>query len=362
MNDEWTSQLAYGLIKKPKLVRNHNDGSWEMFLQDSTNQISLLNNQGEILWQDSLSKPIISKIYQVDYFKNRKLQYLFATDSAIHMKDRNGDNVGNFPYYTNKFKIEHLYLLDYDHSKKYRFLVADNTGNLRMFNQEMHPLEGWSPLAFNSALSDQTFHVRVRGKDRILIAMQNGIIDLRNRRAEEQSGFPLDMQFNINNPIHFKVGSTFESARFTTISKEGMIMQFDLNGRVYGKDQLYQSTGSSEFSLVIDAVQNDFVIARQDLNRLTLLSREGNEIFAKDYQTNGKKDVQYYSLGVDKQLFIVRDLESGKVYLYNKDGILFNSDYIFSNCPLSIVYRKSKSKCYIYTVQGQSVEVKYFSF
>ena len=362
MNDEWTSQLAYGLIKKPKLVRNHTDGSWEVFLQDSTNQISLLNERGEILWQDSLSNPIVSNIYQVDNFKNRKLQYLFATDSAIYMIDRNGNNVENFPYQFSDFKIEHLYLLDYDHSKKYRFLMADNTGNLRMFNQQMEPLEGWNPLAFNSALSNQTFHVRVRGKDRILVANQNGIIDLRNRRAEEQNGFPLDLQFNINNPIHFAVGSTFEAAKFTTISKEGMVMQFDLNGRVYGKDQLYQPTGSSEFSLVIDAAQNDFVITRQDLNRLTLLNKEGGEIFSKDYQTNGKKDIQYYSLGVDKQLFIIRDLDTRKVYLYNKDGILFNSDDIFSDYALSVVYKKSNSKCYIYTAEGQSIEAKHFSF
>ena len=362
MDNEWTSQLAYGLIKKPKLVRNHEDGSWEVFLQDSTNQISLLNDQGEILWQDSISNPIISKIYQIDYFKNRKLQYLFATDSAIHLVDRNGDNVENFPYQYTDFNIEHLYLLDYDHSKNYRILVADNAGNLRMFNQELKALEGWNPLAFNSALSNQTFHVRVRGKDRLLVANQNGLIDLRNRRAEEQKGFPLDLQFNIDNPIHFNVGSTFDAARFTTVSKEGMIIQFDLNGKIYSKVQLYEATGSSEFSLLIDPVQNDFVLARQDLNRLTLLDKGGNEIFAKDYQTNGKKDVQYYSLGVDKQLFIVRDLELEKVYLYNKDGILINSDDIYSAYPVSVVYKKTKAKCYIYTAEEQSVEVKYFSF
>jgi hypothetical protein len=141
-----------------------------------------------------------------------------------------------------------------------------------------------------------------------------------------------------------------------------MIIQFDLNGRVYSKVQLYEATGSSQFSLVIDPAQNDFVIARQDLNRFTILDKDGNEIFAKDYLTNGKKDVQYYSLGVDKQLFIVRDLASGKVYLYNKDGILINSDDVYSNYPVSVVYKKTNSKCYIYTAEEQSVEVKHFPF
>ena len=361
-NDKSLSQLSNKLIRKPKLVKNHNNNLWEILLQDSTNKLSLLDNKGEILWQEPFPKPITGNIFQLDYYKNGKLQFLFATDSAIFIVDRNGTNLEGFPVHFDQFEIKQLFLIDYDHSKNYRLLIADNSGNLQMFNQQLKPLDGWNPLSFNSTISDEVFHLRVRGKDRIVVAQQNGNIDLRNRRGEPQPGFPIDLEFNIVNPLHFAVGSTFESARFVTISREGMLVNFDLNGKFYARRQLDQTTNSSVFKLVNDALQNDFVIARQDLNRLAILNKEGKVIFEKDYQTNSQKEVQYYSLGVDKQLYIIRDVETRKIYLYNKSGTLINSDNLFSDYAVSIVYRKSQSKCYIYTSIAQSVEINYFSF
>ncbi len=362
LNDKSLSQLSNRLIKKPKLVKNHNSNLWEVLVQDSTNKLSLLDDKGEILWQEAFPRPIISDIYQLDYYKNGKLQYLFASDSAVYVVDRNGASIEDFPIHFDDFQVTQLYLIDYDHSRNYRFLFADNTGNLRMFNQQLEALEGWNPLAFNSTLSEQVYHVRVRGKDRVIVAQQNGNIDLRNRRGEAQPGFPIDLGFNIVNTIHFTVGSTFESARFTTISADGMMISFDLNGKLYAQTQLDQPTNSSTFSLINNAAKNDFVIVRQDLNRLVFLAKDGEVIFEKDYQTNSQKDVQYYSLGVDKQLYIVRDLDSQKIYLYNKSGTLINSANLLSDYPVSVIYRKSQSKCYIYTSIGQSVEVNYFTF
>lgn len=356
------TQFSHKISKKPKLVKNHNDGSWEILIMDSTNQLSLLGSDGEILWSDSLPGQIDTEIFQVDYFKNNKLQYLFAIDSVIFLIDRNGEAVADFPRHLNNLSVAQLHLVDYDHSKNYRFLTADDSGNIHMFNQEFTSLEGWNPLALNSALTDQLFHVRARGKDRIIIAKENGIVELRNRRGELQPGFPLDLQFNIDGPIHFKVGSTFKSSIFTAVAKEGLVIQFDLNGTTHLKNQIDMEGSSSAFNLIIDPVQNDYIIARQDLNRLTVLAKDGEQIFEKDYQVNSLKEVQYYSLGIDKQLFIVRDTESGKVYLYNKNGGLVNSNTLYSDYPVSIVYRKSQAKCYIYTAVGQLLEVNNFIF
>jgi len=356
------TQFSHKISKKPKLVKNHVDGSWEVLIMDSTNQFSLMSKDGEILWSDSLPGPIETEIYQVDYFKNKKLQYLFAIDSVIFLIDRNGKSVEGFPQQLGNLSVDQLHLIDYDRSKNYRFLITDNSGNINMFNQQFTALEGWNPLVLNSALTNQLFHVRARGKDRIIIAKKNGNVEIRNRRGDLQPGFPLDLQFNIDGPIHFKAGSTFKSSMFTTVSKEGLVVQFDLNGSTHLKNQIDMEGSSSEFNLIIDGVQNDYIIARQDLNRLTVLSKDGELIFEKDYQVNSLKEVQYYSLGIDRQLYIIRDTETSKVYLYDKDGGLINSTPIYSDHPVSIVYRKSQAKCYIYTAVGQLMEVNNFTF
>jgi hypothetical protein len=361
-NEESLTQLTSKLANKPKLVKNHNNGFWEVLMQDSSYQLSLLDDHGDLLWQKSLDKPIISDVIQLDYYKNRKLQYLFATDSALNILDRNGVALDNWPKKFDTFSIKDLFVIDYDYSRNYRILVSDNSGNLRMFNTEGELLKGWDPLVYNSKISDQVFHVRVRGKDRIIVGLSNGTIDVRNRRGEEQSGFPLDLEFNLVNPLHFNVGSTFADSRFTALSDEGLLVEFDLDGKEYARTQLYQPSGTARFALAIDKARNDIIIARQDLNRLSILEKDGTTLFEKDFLDNHPKDIQYYNLGVDKRLYIVRDTVTGKIYLYNKSGTLINTGNVFSDYPLSVVYRNKESKCYIYTAINQTVEVKSFSF
>ena len=217
-------------------------------------------------------------------------------------------------------------------------------------------------MAINSEISDQVFHVRVRGNDRILVGLNNGIVELRNRRGEIQEGFPLDLEFNLENPIHFKAGSTFANSRFTAISSEGILAEFDLNGQEYSRGQVDEPSSSARFSLAIDKARNDLVIVKQDINRLTILNKSGERIFEKDYDSSNGLEVQYYYLGVDKRLYIVRDKETGRLYLYNKTGTLVNENPLFSDYPVSVVYRKKQSKCYIYTANNQSVEIKSFTF
>ena len=362
INEESLTQLTSKLANKPKLVKNHNNGFWEVLMQDSSYQLSLLDDQGDLLWQDSLGKQIISDVVQIDYYKNRKLQYLFATDSSLYLLDRNGVALDQWPKEFDAFSIKELFVIDYDYSRNYRILVSDNSGNLRMFNTDGESLKGWDPLVYNSEISDQVFHVRVRGKDRIIVGLTNGTIDVRNRRGEQQPGFPLDLEFNLKNPLHFNVGSTFAASRFTALSDEGLLVEFDLEGKEYARTQLHQPTGTAKFALVIDKARNDLIIARQDLNRLSILEKDGKLLFEKDFLDNNPKEVQYYNLGVDKRLYIIRDTQTSKVYLYNKAGTLINAGNVFSDYPLSVVYRNKESKCYIYTAINQTVEVKSFSF
>lgn len=362
LSDEQLTQFTGKLIVKPKLVKNHKNNQWEVLIQDSASFISLLDNSGELLWTDSLGENIMTDIYQVDFYKNRKLQYLFATDTTLHIIDRNGVEIEGYPISTGKVKIRDLFLIDYDKSRNYRFLTSDYSGHLYMRNKEGELLDGWNPLSIDSEISDQVFHVRVRGKDRIVIGLSNGLIQLRNRRGELQDGFPFDLQFNLENPVHFKTGSTFNNSHFTTISTEGVLVEFDLNGREYARRQVGEPASSARFSLAIDKARNDLIITRQDINRLTIFNKDGSKILEKDYDSNNPLDVQYYYLGVDKRLYIVRDKLTGRLFLYNKAGNLVNENPLFSDYPVSVVYIKKQSKCYIYTANNQAVEIKSFSF
>ncbi len=93
----WESLLDTAVIIKPALVINHNTQEKEIFVQDASHKIYLINSTGRILWEQTLEGPIMSKIAQVDFFKNGKLQYLFNTADKLHLIDRNGNYVERYP-------------------------------------------------------------------------------------------------------------------------------------------------------------------------------------------------------------------------------------------------------------------------
>ena len=64
----------YGKADKlPVAVVNHVTGEQEMFVQDSSCRVYLVNDAGRVLWTYPLEEAINSEVYQVDLYKNGKI-------------------------------------------------------------------------------------------------------------------------------------------------------------------------------------------------------------------------------------------------------------------------------------------------
>lgn len=350
-----TVQLANKVINKPKIVKNHTNGEWEILVQDSLNNLILLGNTDEILWEDSLGLRLSDDIYQIDYYKNNKLQYLLHSDSALFLIDRNGNNIENYPVKLN-YKINKVYLIDYDRSKRYRLLVSDHFGNLRMYNKAGEILDGWNPNAFKTNFADDIFHLRVRGKDRILVPLSKGEIHLANRRGEEADGFPIDLGMTLSNKFFVRLGESFDDTEFITVSKDGLIAQFTMTGKMLSRNQLFKESSQSKFELIIEKQGDDYVFVRNDLSRLAVLSKEGDVMFEKDFPSNSIRTVQYYNFGADREVYIIKTESS--IYLYNQKGKLLNNTPLISDFDISLVYFSSENICQIYLAHENTVEVK----
>ena len=85
----WESLLDTTFSMKPQLVENHYTKQNEIFLQDDGNTIYLINKAGRILWKQKIAEPINSNIYQIDYYRNGKLQLLFSTENYLHLLSYN---------------------------------------------------------------------------------------------------------------------------------------------------------------------------------------------------------------------------------------------------------------------------------
>ena len=200
----WTTNLDTTATCYPQTVINHNNGKFELLIQDDANQLYLLSSSGEVQWKIPLQGKIQSKIHQLDYYKNKKLQYVFNTLAKIYVIDRNGDLVDGFPIDLPSNASNGMCLINYDQSGKYRYLIACDNGNVYGYDKAGAPLTGWNPKRNIGQVKKPIQHVLYNGKDYIYFNNTDGDFYALNRKAENR--FEPLVTKNEMNYFHFEEG------------------------------------------------------------------------------------------------------------------------------------------------------------
>lgn len=179
----WTSAIGRPLVRGPFLVRNHVNRTQEVLVQDDANVIHLLSSTGSVLWKRELDGPIMGDVRQVDKFRNGKLQLLFNTEGRIHVIDRNGKDVGGFPVSLPEKASAPLSVFDYEGTKEYRVLVPTVNSTLLNYDLNGKPVQGWVPPRTPATCAVPVQHLRVRGKDHLVLVDHSGNVTVLDRKA-----------------------------------------------------------------------------------------------------------------------------------------------------------------------------------
>ena len=188
----WESHLDATTDFKPKFLKNHNNNKNEIFIQDTENNIYLINQEGRILWKNELSEKITSEVYQIDYFNNNKLQILFSTKNKIHLLDRNGNYVERYPVKLREPTTNGISLVDYDNNKNYRILVATADKKVYLYSKEGNVIPGWEFDKTEHIVKNKIQHFRIKDKDYIVFSdtLNTYILDRKgNSRVDLQEQF-----------------------------------------------------------------------------------------------------------------------------------------------------------------------------
>ncbi len=346
------------IISNPFVARNHNDNTFEVLVQDSTFMLHLVSAKGDILWKLSLAAPIVSRITQVDYYTNSKLQYFFSTqDGAIHLVDRLGRYIENYPIRNVTNVLEYATVVDYDNSKRYRWLVASEQGDIFMYDKVGTNLDGWKPNRTEGRLSSEARHYRVRGRDYIIALQERGWVYVFNRRGERLRGFPLMLDTRLDSDLYLNPGIDQANTFFTLISKEGILIKFNLNGQVVSREQLYKPSRDALFTMIAERQGKSFIISRQEGGRVALLDENGKEIFQKDYISNAPLIVQYYDFGSGRKIYTVTDKEQELSYVYDQSGVLVNLQPFESVAAPAVTFSENSGKYTLYNIAGKKLQV-----
>lgn len=355
-NEVIISAFEAQLPGKPYVVKSHVDRTNEVLLQDSTNRIHLVSSRGKVLWSLMMEGPIIGDVFQVDYYKNGKLQYFFATEEKIHIIDRLGNYVPPFPVTVKPRSIEFVSLVDYDHSKNYRFLIADKSGKIWMYDKEGNNLDGWNPNNVGNGLFTAPRHHRVRGKDYIVAMRRDGKAYVMNRRGEPLKGFPLNLDARPTGDYFLEVGSRSDNTNFVVVSRDGFRIKFNLEGRIDTRETLIKSSVDAQFSLVKEHDDKSYCMIRQEAKGLAVLDKNGNPIVTNAYVGMNPVDVHYFDFGAGRLYYLITDRIQNLTYVYDQQGKLMASPPLESYfCSL----QPSKSgKVTVYLTYQRSLMIK----
>lgn len=343
-------------IHRIHAVRSHVSRANEILIQDSLNDISLVSMEGKELWKIPVGDQIASEVHQVDYFRNGKLQYIFATHDAIHIIDRLGNYVAPFPVHLAGRDIRHLSVVDYDRSKNYRFLVAENDGKVWMYDKSGNNLEGWNPRDVGGPLLAPPMHHRIKGRDFILAIRKDGIVHLYNRRGEMEKNFPLDLKATPMGDYFLDMGSTIASTSFVVVTRDGFRIRFSPEGKIQNRETLLRTAVGSQFGMKAENSDKSYLVWQHDNRQLTLTDAAGKKVLANDYISLKNWDIKYYHYGGGKSFISVTDKTQELSYVFDGAGNLMTNPPLEST---AIELRMAGSdQSYVFFIHGKTLTIQ----
>nr|WP_255806916.1 hypothetical protein [Belliella alkalica] len=347
------------LIYGPKSIQNFNDRSSEFVVQDENNLVHLLTGEGEIVFSQALDGVITSDIFQIDFYKNGKLQLLFATQKMIYIIDRLGGVLPGYPLEIPGRNITHLNLVDYDNNKDYRLFVGTDQAELYLINKNGDALDGWNPQVISSNLVVKPAHHRIAGAGDMMLALnEQGDLYFFNRRGEKVLDSPIKIGGSVRSDYIIIQRGSASSSRLVTVTEDGEVVNVNFKGEMGYRNQLMRPDRESQFYLIKDQKEDRFVFVVHEFNKISIMNAEYEELFSYNILSE-ELEFQFFSFGSDKNIFVVIDPTQQFTYLFSLNGELLNTLPISTKNQIEVKYSSSQNEYRIYAIsENEFVEYR----
>ncbi|MCJ8165241.1 hypothetical protein MKJ04_10335 [Pontibacter sp. E15-1] len=349
---EQTLSFGSRLETRPFPVQNPNDRSREVVVQDSAGVLHNISANAQRGWVDSLGVSIRGTILQAEMGPEQKLRYLFATANHIHALNEQGQELENFPFNLgDSLSIQHLAVFDYENDRNHRLLIDDSMGNLYMYDSRGAAVQGWQPRRMDYRLATAPQHLRVGGRDVIVVVLENGYIYALNRQGDTYPGFPINLKSPVTGSIAVNIGADLRRTTLTSVTRYGSVVTFNLQGKVLNREQLYRPSKRAMFELEPEGSQGrSSIIVRQEQGKVTVFDQDLNQVFEKRYVTSAPKIVQYFNFGGANRIYAITETGPQKTYLYDAEGNLIGNRILESSQPVTLYYNEASNRYTLYKV------------
>ena len=265
------------------------------------------------MWERQLASKIQSRIFQVDYFKNYKLQLLFNTRNKIHLIDRNGNYVKAYPVKLKSPATNPISVFDYDHNKEYRILIASKDKKISLYNIRGEKIPEWKFEKTKSTVKSEIQHFAHENKDYLIFSDEQKTYIL-NRRGEERVKPDLNFASSENSKFYLYKNHQNNGGKFVTTGISGKLYFTDLEGHVTTKKL---ENYSENHYFVFDDFDGDntpqYIFA--DKNTVSIYNLDETKIFSESIENEITESpvVYMFSSGNKKIGFFSK--ENRKLYL-----------------------------------------------
>lgn len=313
----WKTKLNSDASLGPFIVSNHNSRSKNIIVFDKQNRMYFVDADGDILWNKKVEGKPMGKVYEVDYYKNNKVQYLFNTENYIYLLDINGRNVGNYPKKLHTKATAGLVIFDYLNNKDYRLVIPQSDKKVYNYTIDGDETRGWNEPKMVNIVVSPVERLLANRKDYIIITDIDNNVKIVNRKGNRRIKVGSQLRKAKNSSYYVNrtnskgiIITTDESGKLVYIGSSGRLSYTDFGQFSPGHFFLYEDFNGDRYM--------DFIFI--DGNKLTVFDRFKKVLFSYEFGSNITVRPSFFDIGNNQHVLGVVADEEQTNYLFDKKG------------------------------------------
>jgi hypothetical protein len=141
----WEVPVDTALAIQPMVVQHPVMLTPVIMVQDLHHQLYMFDREGKQLWKRTLDGPILSKISELNVFKNGKKYLSFNTAKQIYLIDENGKDLAGWPAWIPTGTKYPVAIIDPIGDFNYQFVATGIYYKVSAFNAQGRLLPVWNP-------------------------------------------------------------------------------------------------------------------------------------------------------------------------------------------------------------------------
>lgn len=350
--DLWRLELDNEVSGKPYLVRDHSTNNFNIIVFDTESNMYLVSPDGQVLWKKKLDNIPESEIFQMDFYKNGKIQYLLNTRDFIYLLDKNGNRVENFPKKINPSATNGLSLFDYDGNKSYRIMIAQADKRVYNYTGSGNKVDGWQKPGTENIVTDPVVHLSAGGRDYIIITDINNNIKIIDRKGNQRIRLREKIEKARNSAYY--INKTNSKGVILTTDKYGRLTYISTTGKLQYTE--FGEYSADHFFLYEDFTGNgskDFIYIEG--NQLNVFNRFKKVLFNYQFPADISIKPVFFKLGRNQNVLGIVDKQNKTIYLFGKDGNPIISSGLIGGNPFTVGNLYNNNELHLVTSVGRTL-------